>query len=73
MKTSIPRMLGFQLMYSFRLDSAQATFEHELGEFERHAHFFLREEVTGYLAEVECRAGRGRQAARLGRAAVRGG
>jgi DNA-binding CsgD family transcriptional regulator len=49
---------GMELMWSGRLAEARAIFEQELGLYEQHAMYALRQEVLCYLAELECRAGR---------------
>jgi DNA-binding CsgD family transcriptional regulator len=66
-----PRSIqGLELMWSGRLGEAREIFEQELGVFERHAMYTVRQEVLCYLAELECRAGRWPLAARYARDAM---
>ncbi len=55
---------GLQLLWSGELDRARSIFRQELDTYEKQGRYLVRDEVLGYLGELECRAGRWDLAAR---------
>ena len=55
---------GLQLLWAGELDASRRILEQELREQEQRGLYLVRDEVLGYLAELECRAGNWGDAAR---------
>ena len=60
---------GLQLLWAGELDAAREVLHQELSEYERLGRYVVRDELLCYLAEVECRAGNWKAAARHAREA----
>jgi DNA-binding CsgD family transcriptional regulator len=56
--TSAPTCRGLQLLWAGELSTARTVLEGELQAYEARGRYIVRDEVLGYLAELECRAGR---------------
>ncbi len=67
--TSAPTCRGLQLLWTGEIPTARTVLEAELRAYEAKGVYIVRDEVLGYLAEVECRAGRWDLAERYGREA----
>jgi DNA-binding CsgD family transcriptional regulator len=63
--TSAKTNHAVQLLWAGELDAAREIIEQELRMYERVGLYLVREEVVGYMAEVECRAGNLERAARF--------
>jgi DNA-binding CsgD family transcriptional regulator len=48
---------GLQLLWAGELDAAREVLHRELNAYESRGRYLVRDEVLGYLAELECRAG----------------
>jgi DNA-binding CsgD family transcriptional regulator len=55
--TAAPTCHGLQLLWAGELAAAREVLERQLHAYEARGQFIVRDEVLGYLAEVECRAG----------------
>lgn len=55
--TSARTSHGLQLLWAGELDAAREILQQELHAYERRGRYLVRDEVLGYLAELECRAG----------------
>jgi len=67
--TSVPTCRGLQSLWTGDLLTARTVLEAELEAYEARGRYIVRDEVLGYLAEVECRAGRWELAERYAREA----
>jgi DNA-binding CsgD family transcriptional regulator len=67
--TSAPTCRGLQLIWAGELSTARDVLEGELRAYEARGRYIVRDEVLGYLAELECRAGRWGLAERYAREA----
>jgi DNA-binding CsgD family transcriptional regulator len=56
--TAAPTCHGLQLLWADQLAAARDVLERQLHAYEERGRYIVRDEVLGYLAEVECRAGR---------------
>lgn len=56
--TSAATCRGLQLLWAGELEAARNVLEGELHAYEARGRYIVRDEVLGYLAELECRAGR---------------
>jgi DNA-binding CsgD family transcriptional regulator len=55
--TAAPTCHGLQLLWAGELAAARDVLEKQLQAYEERGQYIVRDEVLGYLAEVECRAG----------------
>jgi DNA-binding CsgD family transcriptional regulator len=55
--TAAPTCHGLQLLWAGRLAAARDALGRQLRAYEERGQYIVRDEVLGYLAEVECRAG----------------
>lgn len=55
--TAAPTCHGLQLLWAGELAAAREVLERQLHAYEERGQYIVRDEVLGYLAEVECRAG----------------
>jgi DNA-binding CsgD family transcriptional regulator len=55
--TAAPACHGLQLLWAGELSAAREILQKELQAFEDRGRYIVRDEVLGYLAELECRAG----------------
>ena len=55
--TAAPTCHGLQLLWAGELAAAREVLERQLHAYEARGQYIVRDEVLGYLAEVECRAG----------------
>jgi DNA-binding CsgD family transcriptional regulator len=62
--TAAPTCHGLQLLWAGQLDAARDVLEAELHAYEARGRYIVRDEVLGYLAELECRAGNWERAER---------
>ena len=67
--TSAATCRGLQLLWTGEISTARTVLEAELRAYEAKGVYIVRDEVLGYLAEVECRAGRWGLAERYAREA----
>ena len=67
--TSAPTCRGLKLLWAGELSTARTVLEGELQAYEARGRYIVRDEVLGYLAELECRAGRWDLAERYAREA----
>jgi DNA-binding CsgD family transcriptional regulator len=61
--TSATTNHGLQLLWAGELDAARRILQRELSAYEQRGRYLVRDEVLGYLGELECRAGNWRLAA----------
>ncbi|HEU4356572.1 MAG TPA: AAA family ATPase [Actinomycetota bacterium] len=61
---------GLQLLWAGELDAAREILQRELNAYEQRGRYLVRDEVLGYLAELECRAGNWALAARYAEEAL---
>jgi DNA-binding CsgD family transcriptional regulator len=55
--TAAPTCHGLQLLWAGELAAAREVLDRQLHAYEVRGQYIVRDEVLGYLAEVECRAG----------------